>query len=95
MIARARLRLRLRAARDAQRRRWLRGQHGSDSAVLAGGQSLMPMLNLRLARPEMLIDLGAARELFPCARATRTSRWARWRASATSSSPRKPTAATR
>ncbi|MEZ5122881.1 MAG: FAD binding domain-containing protein [Solirubrobacterales bacterium] len=41
----------------------LRGQHGSDSAVLAGGQSLMPMLNLRLARPEMLIDLGAAREL--------------------------------
>ena len=30
----------------------------ADSVVLAGGQSLMPLLNLRLARPEVLIDLG-------------------------------------
>ena len=29
---------------------WL-GQHGYDAKVLAGGQSLMPMMNLRLARP--------------------------------------------
>jgi aerobic carbon-monoxide dehydrogenase medium subunit len=28
-----------------------------DAAVLAGGQSLVPMLNLRLARPSALIDL--------------------------------------
>lgn len=28
-----------------------------DSVVLAGGQSLMPMLNLRLARPDLLVDL--------------------------------------
>lgn len=29
-----------------------------DAKVLAGGQSLMPMLSLRMARPEALIDLG-------------------------------------
>ena len=28
-----------------------------DAVVLAGGQSLMPMLNLRLARPDLLVDL--------------------------------------
>lgn len=28
-----------------------------EATVLAGGQSLMPMLNLRLARPEVLVDL--------------------------------------
>lgn len=31
---------------------------GDDAKVLAGGQSLMPMLNLRLARPEALIDIN-------------------------------------
>ncbi len=31
------------------------GEHGR---VLAGGQSLMPMLNLRLARPEAIVDLN-------------------------------------
>lgn len=31
---------------------------GVDSKVLAGGQSLMPMLNMRVARPQVLIDLG-------------------------------------
>ncbi|CAB1369252.1 protein of unknown function [Denitratisoma oestradiolicum] len=30
---------------------------GIDAKVLAGGQSLMPMLALRVARPEVLIDL--------------------------------------
>jgi carbon-monoxide dehydrogenase medium subunit len=30
---------------------------GRDVIVLAGGQSLMPMLNLRLARPDLLVDL--------------------------------------
>ncbi len=28
-----------------------------EAVVLAGGQSLVPMLNLRLARPELLVDL--------------------------------------
>ncbi len=29
---------------------------GDDAAVIAGGQSLVPLLNLRLARPELVID---------------------------------------
>ena len=41
----------------------LRSEYASDSVVLAGGQSLMPMLNLRLAQPEVLIDLGRIAEL--------------------------------
>ncbi len=32
--------------------------HGSDAAVLAGGQSLVPALNLRLARPRLLVDIN-------------------------------------
>jgi CO/xanthine dehydrogenase FAD-binding subunit len=32
---------------------------GDDSKALAGGQSLMPLLNLRLARPELIVDLGS------------------------------------
>jgi carbon-monoxide dehydrogenase medium subunit len=32
-------------------------EHGNDAAVLAGGQSLMPMLNLRFARPAQMIDI--------------------------------------
>ena len=31
---------------------------GVDAKILAGGQSLMPMLAMRVARPEALIDLG-------------------------------------
>jgi len=30
---------------------------GRDAAILAGGQSLVPMLNLRLAKPSLLIDI--------------------------------------
>ena len=33
---------------------------GDEAKLLAGGQSLMPMLNLRLARPELLIDINQA-----------------------------------
>jgi carbon-monoxide dehydrogenase medium subunit len=33
---------------------------GEEAKVLAGGQSLMPMLNLRLAHPELLIDINLA-----------------------------------
>jgi carbon-monoxide dehydrogenase medium subunit len=32
--------------------------HGGDAKVIAGGQSLMPMLNFRLAAPRVLIDIG-------------------------------------
>ena len=31
---------------------------GEDAKVLAGGQSLVPMMNFRLARPSALVDLG-------------------------------------
>ncbi|MGZ4711299.1 MAG: FAD binding domain-containing protein [Acidimicrobiales bacterium] len=30
--------------------------HGDDAAVIGGGQSLVPLLNLRLARPDVVID---------------------------------------
>jgi carbon-monoxide dehydrogenase medium subunit len=33
-------------------------EYGSECALLAGGQSLVPMMNFRLARPEVVIDLN-------------------------------------
>ncbi len=36
----------------------LLGQHEGEAKILAGGQSLMPLLNMRLARPTLLVDLG-------------------------------------
>ena len=38
-------------------------EHGDEARVLAGGQSLMPMLNMRLVRPEVLVDIGLLPEL--------------------------------
>lgn len=38
-------------------------QHGDEAKVLAGGQSLVPILALRLAHPGWLVDLGRIREL--------------------------------
>ena len=38
-------------------------QAGEDAKILAGGQSLIPVLRLRLAAPSMLIDLGGIPEL--------------------------------
>ena len=32
--------------------------HGADARPLAGGQSLVPLLNFRLARPSVLVDLN-------------------------------------
>jgi aerobic carbon-monoxide dehydrogenase medium subunit len=34
----------------------LLAEHGDDAAVLAGGQSLVPLLSMRLARPEVVVD---------------------------------------
>jgi carbon-monoxide dehydrogenase medium subunit len=39
-------------------------EHGYDAKVLAGGQSLIPMLNFRLAQPAVLVDLNNVSELF-------------------------------
>lgn len=36
----------------------LLSEHGEDAKVLGGGQSLIPMMKLRVARPAWLIDIG-------------------------------------
>src|SRR2546423_15125346 len=41
----------------------LLAEHGDEASVLAGGQSLIPLLALRLARPEGLIDINGIDEL--------------------------------
>ena len=39
------------------------GEHGDDAKVMAGGQSLIPLLRLRLAYPEVVVDVGRVAEL--------------------------------
>jgi 2-furoyl-CoA dehydrogenase FAD binding subunit len=39
------------------------GQEGPDACVLAGGQSLVPMLNMRAARPRVVVDIMRLAEL--------------------------------
>ncbi|MCC6780620.1 MAG: FAD binding domain-containing protein [Hyphomicrobiales bacterium] len=36
---------------------------GISTAAIAGGQSLLPMLSLRVAQPDIVVDLGALQEL--------------------------------
>jgi CO/xanthine dehydrogenase FAD-binding subunit len=36
----------------------LLGERGEDASVLAGGHSLLPLMKLRFAAPELLIDIG-------------------------------------
>ncbi|ACL58220.1 FAD binding domain-containing protein [Methylobacterium nodulans] len=41
------------------------GRHGDEARVIAGGQSLLPMLNMRLTKPAILVDvmrIGTLRE---------------------------------
>ena len=38
-------------------------RHGGDAKILAGGQSLIPALNMRLSAPAVLIDVNGIREL--------------------------------
>ena len=38
-------------------------EHGPEARILSGGQSLLPLMKLRLARPSTLVDLGRVREL--------------------------------
>lgn len=38
-------------------------QHGEDAKILSGGQSLIPMMKLRIARPAWLIDINALPDL--------------------------------
>jgi aerobic carbon-monoxide dehydrogenase medium subunit len=41
----------------------LKAQHGDDAKFLAGGQSLIPAMNFRLARPAILIDINGLGDL--------------------------------
>jgi len=41
----------------------LLAEHGYDAKVLAGGQSLIPMMNFRLVQPAILVDLNNCPEL--------------------------------
>lgn len=41
----------------------LLARHGEEARLLGGGQSLVPMLNLRLVQPEVVIDLNGVEEL--------------------------------
>jgi carbon-monoxide dehydrogenase medium subunit len=50
-------------ARDVAGATALVDEIGEDAKFLAGGQSLIPMMNFRLARPSHLVDIGGLREL--------------------------------
>jgi aerobic carbon-monoxide dehydrogenase medium subunit len=41
----------------------LAAEHGEDAKFLAGGHSLLPLMKLRLALPEVVVDLGGLRDL--------------------------------
>ena len=46
------------AARSFDEAVALKAEHGGDARFLAGGQSLVPVLNFRLAQPAVLIDIN-------------------------------------
>ena len=50
-------------ARDVDGAARLLAELGDDAKVVAGGQSLVAMMNYRLARPQHLVDIGGLREL--------------------------------
>jgi CO/xanthine dehydrogenase FAD-binding subunit len=41
----------------------LLGEYSDDAKILAGGQSLMPLLNLRVVRPAVIVDISRVRGL--------------------------------
>ncbi len=41
----------------------LLGEYGAEGKILAGGQSLVPLLSMRLARPQVIIDINGVRRL--------------------------------
>jgi len=41
----------------------LLAEHGAEGKILAGGQSLVPLLNMRLARPQVIVDINGIRSL--------------------------------
>ena len=60
----------------------LKSEHGDEAKFLAGGQSLIPTMNFRLARPAVLIDINniaALAGIRPSAMATRVGALTRYR----------------
>ena len=51
------------SADSAEQALALLGQHGDEAKLLAGGQSLLPLMKLRLAVPSVVIDVSRARDL--------------------------------
>jgi carbon-monoxide dehydrogenase medium subunit len=51
------------AARSADEALAQLQKHGADARVLAGGQSLVPAMRFRLARPAVLVDINRIRDL--------------------------------
>ena len=51
------------AARSLDEALALKAEHGDEARFLAGGQSLIPAMNFRLAQPAMLIDINPLKEL--------------------------------
>src|SRR5438105_8395209 len=41
----------------------LLAEHKDDAKILAGGHSLIPAMKLRLAQPQLLIDIGRIKDL--------------------------------
>ena len=41
----------------------LLAEHGDEAKLLAGGHSLLPLMKLRLASPEVLVDVGRITDL--------------------------------
>lgn len=52
-----------RRAESAEEALSLVAEYGEDAKFLAGGHSLLPLMRLRLAQPEVLVDIGRLREL--------------------------------
>ena len=50
-------------ADSAEQARELLARHGDEARILAGGQSLMAVLNMRLAQPSLLVDISRSTAL--------------------------------
>jgi carbon-monoxide dehydrogenase medium subunit len=71
------------AAASLQQALALKAEHGDEAKFLAGGQSLIPTMNFRLARPAVLIDINGIAGLAgirPAADTTRIGALTRYRA---------------
>ncbi len=65
----------------------LLSKHKDDARLLAGGQSLIATLNMRLSAPELLIDINGIEASTASSKTANSSRSAPWRATPRSSAP--------